>query len=141
MTYFKILSETGEVVGYEAIEDPVYVRWQERPPMLIRCSERQAEGLISDADNDTIYQLAGKHLNGVESELLSAVVISEAEYDEYMATQGGGEPEPDPEDDNPEIPADDPDAEVLTRAQLTERLHALEDELAAAKILLGVSEA
>lgn len=141
MTYFKILSESGAVVDVEAIADPAYVRWQERPSMLVRCKEREAEGLISDKDNDTIYQLEGKHLIGVESdELLSAVVISEAEYDEYTATHGDTEPDPDPEDDNPEIPDDDPDAEVLTRAQLTERLHALEDELAAAKILLGVSD-
>lgn len=139
MTYFKILSESGAVVDVEAIAEPAYVRWQERPPMLVRCKEREAEGLISDKDNDTIYQLEGKHLNGVESdELLSAVVISEAEYDEYTVTQGGNEP--DPEDENPEIPADNPDAEVLTRAQLTERILALEDELAAAKILLGVSD-
>lgn len=140
MTYFKILSDTGAIVGVEAIAEPAYVRWQEKPPMLILCKEREAEGFVSDKDNDTIYQLEGKHLNGVERELLSAVAISEAEYDEYTATHGDTEPDTDPEDDNPEIPADDPTAEVLTRAQLTERLHALEDELAAAKILLGVSD-
>ena len=138
MTYFKIQSES-DTVAVEAIEDPAYIRWQAKPPMLIRCGEREAEGLISDKDNDTIYQLEGKQLSGVESEdLLSAVVISEAEYEEYLETHESTDP--DPEDENPEIPDGEPETEVLTRAELTERIHALEDELAAAKILLGVSE-
>lgn len=138
MTYFKILSKAGETVGVEAIADPAYVRWQAKNELLIRCSKREAEGLISDKDNDTLYVLEGKTINGVGSEEFpSAVVISEAEYDEYMARQTDTE---DPEDDNPEIPAETPEGEVLTRAQLTEKVLALEDELAAAKILLGVSD-
>lgn len=138
MTYFKILSNNGETVGVEAIADPAYVRWQAKNELLIRCSKREAEGLISDKDNDTLYVLEGKTINGVGSEEFpSAVVISEAEYDEYMARQTETE---DPEDYNPEIPAETPEGEVLTRAQLTEKVLALEDELAAAKILLGVSD-
>lgn len=138
MTYFKILSNNGETVGVEAIADPAYVRWQAKNELLIRCSKREAEGLISDKDNDTLYVLEGKTINGVGSEEFpSAVVISEAEYDEYMAQRTETE---DPEDDNPEIPTETPEGEVLTRAQLTEKVLALEDELAAAKILLGVSD-
>lgn len=46
----------------------------------------------------------------------------------------------DPEDDDPTPLPDDPDAEILTRAQLTAKVAELEDQLSAAKILLGVSE-
>ena len=46
----------------------------------------------------------------------------------------------DPDDDTPVNPPDDPGTEILTRAQLTEKVLALEDELAAAKILLGVTD-
>ncbi len=51
------------------------------------------------------------------------------------------EPEPDPEDDYPVIPVPDEGelpTQPLSRAELTEKVAALEDELAAAKILLGL---
>lgn len=136
MVYYKILSSDGTVKGAEALDNPVYVCWQDRNGMLIRCEKRDAQGVMS-GDGDTIYQLQGKELNGVESEeLLNAVSITLAEYEEYKAQSGST----DPEDDDPTPSPDNPDAEVLTRAQLTEKVLALEDELAAAKILLGVSE-
>lgn len=76
-------------------------------------------------------------VSGVESdELLSAVSITLAEYEELAAQVGAT----DPDDDTPVNPPDDPGTEILTRAQLTEKVLALEDELAAAKILLGVTD-
>ena len=68
--------------------------------------------------------------------LLSAVSITLAEYEELAAQVGTT----DPDDDTPVNPPDDPGTEILTRAQLTEKVLALEDELAAAKILLGVTD-
>lgn len=136
MVYYKILSSDGTVKGAEALDNPVYVCWQDRNGMLIRCDKRDAQGVMS-GDGDTIYQLQGKELNGVESEeLLSAVSITLAEYEEYTAQTGTT----DPDDDTPVNPPDDPGTEILTRAQLTEKVLALEDELAAAKILLGVTD-
>lgn len=137
MSYFKILSETGDIVGCEAPENPAYVRWQEHPPMLVRCKELEAEGIISDKDNDTIYQLSGKHLIGVENDkILSAVPISEAEYDECMATHIDDYSS----SDNPDQQSDSVNTNVLPSTELENRLRVLEDELAAAKILLGVSD-
>jgi len=136
MVYFKILSADGTVKSVEALADPVYVCWQTRNGILIRCDKRDAHGVMS-GDGNTIYQLQGKQLSGVESdELLSAVSITLAEYEELAAQVGTT----DPDDDTPVNPPDDPGTEILTRAQLTEKVLALEDELAAAKILLGVTD-
>ena len=136
MVYFKILSADGTVKSVEALADPVYVCWQTRNGILIRCDKRDAQGVMS-GDGNTIYQLQGKQLSGVESdELLSAVSITLAEYEELAAQVGTT----DPDDDTPVNPPDDPGTEILTRAQLTEKVLALEAELAAAKILLGVTD-
>ena len=124
------------VKSVEALADPVYVCWQTRNGILIRCDKRDAQGVMS-GDGNTIYQLQGKQLSGVESdELLSAVSITLAEYEELAAQVGTT----DPDDDTPVNPPDDPGTEILPRAQLTEKVLALEDELAAAKILLGVTD-
>ena len=136
MVYFKILSADGAVKNVEALADPVYVCWQTRNGILIRSDKRDAQGVMS-GDGNTIYQLQGKQLSGIESdELLSAVSITLAEYEELAAQIGTT----DPDDDTPVNPPDDPETEILTRAQLTEKVLALEDELAAAKILLGVTD-
>ena len=85
MVYFKILSADGTVKSVEALADPVYVCWQTRNGILIRCDKRDAQGVMS-GDGNTIYQLQGKQLSGVESdELLSAVSITLAEYEELAA--------------------------------------------------------
>ena len=101
----------------EALADPVYVCWQTRNGILIRCDKRDAQGVMS-GDGNTIYQLQGKQLSGVGSEeLLSAVSITLAEYEELAAQVGTT----DPDDDTPVNPPDDPGTEILTRAQLTEK--------------------
>ena len=57
------------------------------------------------------------------------------EYDEIISNLP---PEEDSEDTTPEIPDGTDSETVLTRAELTAKVNALEDELQAAKILLGV---
>ena len=48
------------------------------------------------------------------------------------------EPTDDPEDTNPEITDEDSGEQPMTRAELTNKVAELEEQLAAAKILLGV---
>lgn len=91
MTYFKIISDADrEVVGVEAIEDPAYVRWQEKHHRLVYCDGDAGEGILSPKDNDTVYRIEGKELNGVEIHL-TAVFISAEEYDELAALLDDGE--------------------------------------------------
>ena len=134
MLYFKIM-QGNTVVTAEAHDDPVYVCKQTKNNILVRCPEVHAQGILS-LDGSTVYQLDGKTSLGLDNGYTAHPTVM-TEYEEIISNQ---EPAPDPEDENPEIPVDDPEAEVLTRAQLTARIHALEDELAAAKILLGVSD-
>lgn len=128
MLYVKILS--GDmVIGAEAIESPAYVKYQERNAILVRCSEPQAQGIISK-DGSDIYQLQGK--DSLPGEYSTAVPITMAEFDEL------GYADNDTEDTDPDVPDDTDESKILTRAELTEKVLALEDELTAAKILLGV---
>lgn len=115
----------------EAIAEPSYVRRQTKNNLIVICPELYAQGILSK-DSSTVYQLAGRDSLG--DDLPTAEIIYQAEYEELVAGVT------DPDDDTPVTPPDDPDTEILTRAQLTEKVLALEDELAAAKILLGVSE-
>ena len=122
MIHFKILDDEGVVVGAEAYEDPApYVKMQERNHILVRCSEPDAEGLLA-SDNNTIYRLEGRTLNSDEVTDLTAVFITDAEYDEIILVLDP----PDPEDEDPEIPDGTDEEEVLTRAELTELVRQLE---------------
>ena len=82
--------------------------------------------------------------NADETEFYAALILCENDsIDNYHEVDIGDVPEPeppDPEDEDPEVP-DEPEPPVpMTRAELTEKLAELEDELAATKILLGVDE-
>lgn len=117
MVYYK-LYKAGELIGLEATEDPAYIKWQEKNDMIIRCSEEEAEAIVSARDYNTIYLLPGKQLHGVETDL-SAVIVTQAEYEE---AQGDFPPEPEPE---PEPDPDNPMSiqEMRERiAELTERV-------------------
>ena len=134
MTYFKIISDADrEVVGVEAIEEPAYVRWQEKHHRLVYCGWDAAEGILSSKDNDTVYQIEGRQLNGVENPL-TAVFISAEEYDELAARledggtipADGASPE---ESGNPDRP--------MSIAEMREQITTLEELF---NIILGVNE-
>lgn len=132
MIYVTVSAEDGTVTAVEAIENPIYVCWQESNKTAVRCSEAKAQGVLS-LDGSTTYQLAGK--TAMPNVTLIAMLITMAEYDNLISDYE--EPE-DTEDTNPEVPEDTTEEEILTRAELTAKVNALEEELTAAKILLGV---
>ncbi len=110
----------------------MYVNLQKRNNMIVRCLEPLAQGIVS-FDEQSIYQLEDRDDMGRGFAL--AVPITLAEYDELAANY---EDTTDPEDTVPEVPDGTEEGDVLTRAQLTAKVAALEEELQAAKILLGV---
>lgn len=126
MVYLKVLDADGIFSAAEAIENPVYIKYQSRNSLLLRCPALHAQGILS-ADGSTAYMLEDK--NTIPGLTHTASIIGLAEYEQLKDT--------DPEDDNP-VPPDDLDTEVLTRAELMAKVQELEDQLAAAKILLGV---
>lgn len=128
MLYVKILSG-GEVVGAEALDTPAYVKYQTRNHVVVRCSELDAQGILSK-DGDEIYQLQDKA--ALPGEYKTAVPISMMEYDEL-----GYE---DSEDTDPVVP--DEETPVMTRAELTAKVQELEETNAMLmECLLEMSEA
>lgn len=130
MVYIKVM-QGDTVITAEAHEAPVYV-CKQKNGIIKRCSEQSAQGILS-LDGSTIYQLDGKESlnldNGYTADFTYMTV-----YEEIIA----GITEEDTEDTNPDVPEDTTEEEILTRAELTAKVKALEEELSAAKILLGV---
>lgn len=139
MRYIKILGADGSVVAAEAIETPVYVRIQEKNGLIVRCPEMNALGILS-ADGGTIYQLEGKApLDGKD---MTAIFIDVTEYTVLSESLGAsdGDDADDGDDAGGETAGEDQPTggTVMTRAEMSARIIALEDELKAAKIMLGV---
>lgn len=133
MVYIKVM-QGDTVITAEAHETPVYV-CKQKNGIIKRCSEQSAQGILS-LDGSTIYQLDGKESlnldNGYTAEFTYMTV-----YEEIIAGISEEDTE-DTEDTNPDVPEDTPEEKILTRAELTAKVKALEEELSAAKILLGV---
>lgn len=129
MIYIKVLKD-DTVVAVEAHPSPVYV-YKQANGVLVRCTERKAQGILS-IDGGTVYQLYEKE--ALANATMTAVVITTTEYLSLVDTLD----KEDTEDTDPVVPEDTTEEEVLTRAELTAKVTALETELAAAKILLGV---
>lgn len=129
MIYIKVLKD-DTVVAVEAHPSPVYV-YKQANGVLVRCTERKAQGILS-IDGGTVYQLYEKE--ALENATMTAMVITTTEYLSLVDTLD----KEDTEDTDPVVPEDTTEEEVLTRAELTAKVTALETELAAAKILLGV---
>ena len=114
MKFIKVLNTYGDLVSVEALEEPVYVMFQTRNNKLIRCSERLAQGIL-DVTGSTIYQLSERPLLPDEPDR-TAVIITQAEYDEL--SQDYPEPNPQPDD----LEQDDPPLTVgEMRAKLAEQ--------------------
>lgn len=137
MTYFKIQEANSTLVALEAIEQPTYVKLTPNNT-IICCVEHDAQGVVS-LDQSKIYNLLDKE--PIPSAVHIAIKITESEYEELLSrgpdTTDQDQNE-DPEDSTPEI--HDSTNYVMTREELTKEVSALKDELAAAKILLGVDE-
>lgn len=115
--YIKVVDGTGTLVRVEILEEPGWVRYDEAHDRVLRCTQAQAQGVVS-ADSGAVYNF-GSTAIGAE---LTAESISAAEYDTLQVDV------PDPEDEDPEIP-DDPDGDgkkPMSRAELTEKVEALE---------------
>lgn len=123
MVYYKIISETGSVIGAESIDDPVYVRRQAENGTVVRCSKVKAQGVVSK-DGSQTYQLLGAP--PLPDHYLVADEITQAEYDyliEQLDIDDDTEPEPSPDDEGS-------GSDVMTPQQMRERIIALEADRA-----------
>lgn len=132
MVYIKVM-QGDTLITAEAHDSPVYVHRQKNN-LIVRCSEQNAQGILS-LDGTAVYQLEGKASLGLENGM-TASYIYQTDYETIIA----GVEDADKEDTEPEVPAGSSADDILTRAELTAKVKELEEELQAAKILLGVSE-
>lgn len=120
MRWFKLLDNSGKIIGAEAIEEPSFVVRLKNGTVQTTGNERTAQGVVS-ADGSALYQLVGRPLLNDPDVRCMAQEITEGEYQEIMQDP------PDPEDDDPEIPdGSDPETKPMSRAELTEAVEALE---------------
>ena len=129
MLYIKVLQD-DKIVAVEAHSNPIYVRKQANG-VNVRCNEVHAQGLLS-VDGSVIYQLPDTEI--ISDANLVAEIITTTEYLNLVDSLEV----PDVEDTDPVIPEDSEGEVILTRAELTQKVSELEEQLAATKILLGV---
>ena len=143
---------TGHAIDVTSDGNTTWVR--QGKSCLINCGPAYDVGIIPDdaqgivgRDGNTIYQLTERpKLNDADLQEVSVVFISEQEGKAILAQLDGGET-PDTEDTDPVPPEGGSTDDLMTWAQLTAKVKALEasnarleEELQAAKILLGVAE-
>ena len=129
-----IMDDTGTVVAVEALTPPVYVYKQPSNGEIVRCIDTQAQGVL-DAEGANIYQLYGKET--IDRAVATAMVITTAEYDELLLSLGTSEDE-DKEDTEPEVPEGTDATQIMTRAELTEKVNELDEAMEL--LLSGVTE-
>lgn len=132
--YIKIMDNTGSVVAVEELTPPVYVYKQPSNGEIVRCIDTMAQGVL-DAEGANIYQLYGKE--PVDRAVATAMVITTAEYDELLLSLGNSEDE-DEEDTDPEVPEGTEITQIMTRAELTEKVNELDEAMEL--LLSGVTE-
>lgn len=125
MTYIKIKSADAEQDRCIAILTPMFVKYQDRNGILVKCSKDDAQGIISPEDNNTVYYLQGRDATGFNVDnLITASLSNLSEYEAYISQQT----DKDIEDEFPQISDDTPEETVLTRAELTRRITELEEQ-------------
>lgn len=132
--YIKIMDDTGKIVAVEELIDPVYVYKQPSNGEIVRCIDTLAQGVL-DAKGTDIYQLYGKE--PVDRAVATAMVITTAEYDELLLSLVNSEDE-DEEDTDPEVPEGTDATQIMTRAELTEKVNELGEAMEL--LLSGVTE-
>lgn len=111
--YIKTYDAEGTLTGAQALAEPVFVRWQISNGLMVRCEQAEAQAVLGN--DGTPYLLDGQMPHGIPEP--RAEFISQAEYEAI-----------DPEDEDPVIPDPEPEEPPLTRAELTARVHELEEQ-------------
>ena len=117
--YIKAFDENDELINGEFLDPVCWIRYQVENDMIVRCEPEEAQGVLSETGRD-IYFMDGIMPRGHKEQWY--VEITEEEYNHIVREND------DPEDENPEVPeGQDPD-ELPTRAELAERVAALEEQ-------------
>ena len=116
MVYIKVV-QGDAFVTTEAHENPVWINFQKKNNIMLRCSQPKAQGILSLNGNE-IYQLSDKE-NLMPKPEKTAVIITLAEYEEINITVD--------EDLDVDIPAENPEGEkhIMTAAEMRAAISSL----------------
>jgi len=120
--YIKTFTPGGTLMGVQEVNPVVWIKYQQENGMIVRCDEEEAHGILS-CDDQGFFFKEGIMPRGQKETYY--VEITKAEYDEL---KGGLLAENDPEDTEPEVTEETPEEEILTRAELTEKVTQLEQQ-------------
>ncbi len=115
--YIKTFDLEDKLTGAEKLDPPVFVRWQTSNGIMVRCEQEEAQAVISE-DNSTYYLINGCQPHGEKEPY--AEFITEEEYKTII--------DYDPEDDDPDVPDDQDEDEIMTRAELTSAYKQLQQD-------------
>ena len=141
MKFYKVIVD-GNIID----ANYVFLKWQAKHHVLLGCDPSEAM-FIQSSDQEKVWRTSWLLTPPEEAgdyPFIDAVEISAEEYAEIREKLDEGtevpdpvEPEPEPDPDEPDQP-DPPAEQVMSVAEMRQRILQLEDELTAAKILLGV---
>lgn len=131
MKYIEVMSADETTVGVESAEEFVFVKYQDKNQIIIRCLEKEAQGVISAESDSTIYQLLGKEkIKGIDGDVLTAKFICKEDYENLQALfsnngkkDDSSSTEPDSKDDNPDT------SSVMTTAQMRATIISLSSDV------------
>ncbi len=119
--YIKVFDKEDVLVIAEHLDPVCWIRYQPENDMIVRCEESEAQGVLSETGRD-IYFMEGVMPRGEKEEWYQ--VITEQEYIEITRENE----DEDTEDENPEVPEGQDAESIPTRAELAEKVAALEEQ-------------
>lgn len=123
--YIKLFSQDNSsvILGVEKIDEPMYIKWQEKHKALLLCPEKEAQGILS-VNGKSKYQLENKEQIPSGEELLVASFIDE--YDYELLYNKIGAPTDDDTESEEETNNNGDDNKVLAYNDLVQKVFELE---------------
>lgn len=126
--YIKLFSQDNPdvILGVEKLNEPVFIKFQEKHQCLLICPEKEAQGVMS-ANGGVKYQLENKQSIPSDEDLLVASFIDEIDYETLSVSFD------DPKEDVPDEIEDNEKESYMTAAQMRLRIKELTEELSKEK--------
>ena len=124
------MSADDTVVGVELAEEFVFIKYQDKNQIIIRCSEKEAQGVISAESDSTIYQLLDKEkIKGVDGDVLTAKFICKEDYENLQALFSNGDKKDDSSSTEPDKDDNSDTSDVMTTAQMRATIISLSSDV------------
>ncbi len=105
-------------MGVQEVDPVVWIKYQQRNQMIVRCDEEEAQGILSPDEQGYFFK------EGIMPRGVKEIYYIEITKEEYDVLNQGLLAE-DPEDTSPEV-SEEPEEPILSRAELTAKVAELE---------------